>query len=142
METKSRPFFAWDLLTVAQLVRPELFTTSELECDVIVEGASQGRIVRTAGKGVCVLGWLVTIRTGTTYDRSSALHYYIQYGTAVVVVFRKPSQARKKRLFILHGCCCCCCNLFYSYFFLCYQRKGVLSLHLSLSPGRDDDNQP
>ncbi|CAN0349094.1 unnamed protein product [Pylaiella littoralis] len=49
METKSRPFFAWDLLTVAQLVHPELFTTSELECDVVVEGASQGRIVRTAG---------------------------------------------------------------------------------------------
>ena len=50
LETHSRPFFAWDLLTVAQLVHPELFTTSEVECDVIVEGTSQGRIVRP-GKG-------------------------------------------------------------------------------------------
>lgn len=50
METKSsRSFFAWDLITVAQLVHPELFTTSEVECDVLVEGASQGRVVRTAG---------------------------------------------------------------------------------------------
>eukprot|EP00752_Nemacystus_decipiens_P001901 g1831.t1 len=47
LETHSRPFFAWDLLTVAQLVHPELFTTSQVECDVVVEGASQGRVVRT-----------------------------------------------------------------------------------------------
>ncbi|CAM9961472.1 unnamed protein product, partial [Ectocarpus sp. 13 AM-2016] len=48
LETKTRPFFAWDLLTVAQLVHPELFTTSQVECDVVVGGASQGRTVRTA----------------------------------------------------------------------------------------------
>ncbi|CAN0149370.1 unnamed protein product, partial [Ectocarpus fasciculatus] len=47
LETKTRPFFAWDLLTVAQLVHPELFTTSQLECDVVVGGASMGRTVRT-----------------------------------------------------------------------------------------------
>lgn len=48
METQSKPFFAWDLLTVVQLVRPELFTTSEVECDIVVEGPSQGRVIRTA----------------------------------------------------------------------------------------------
>ncbi|CBN77221.1 inosine-adenosine-guanosine-nucleoside hydrolase [Ectocarpus siliculosus] len=48
LETETRPFFAWDLLTVAQLVHPELFTTSQVECDVVVGGASQGRTVRTA----------------------------------------------------------------------------------------------
>lgn len=55
LETQSRPFFAWDLLTVAQLVHPELFTTSEVECDVVVAGASQGRVVRAAagGRGGC-----------------------------------------------------------------------------------------
>lgn len=46
---KGKSFFIWDLLTVAQLVRPELFTTEDIECDVIVAGASQGRIVRTGG---------------------------------------------------------------------------------------------
>ena len=37
----------WDLFTVAQLVHPELFTTVEVKCDIVVSGASQGRIVRT-----------------------------------------------------------------------------------------------
>lgn len=40
-------FFTWDLLTVAQLVHPELFTTEEVDCDIVSEGPSQGRIVRT-----------------------------------------------------------------------------------------------
>ncbi|CAM9667851.1 unnamed protein product [Scytosiphon promiscuus] len=47
LETKSRPFYAWDLVTVAQLVHPELFTTSEVECGIVLEGASQGRTART-----------------------------------------------------------------------------------------------
>lgn len=63
LETQSRPFFAWDLLTVAQLVHPELFTTSEVDCDVVVGGASQGRVVRTeAGGGVAadqLVSWMV-----------------------------------------------------------------------------------
>eukprot|EP00903_Cladosiphon_okamuranus_P005468 g5453.t1 len=57
LETHSRPFFAWDLLTVAQLVHPELFTTSDVVCDVVVEGASQGRIVRAeAGQQKALAG--------------------------------------------------------------------------------------
>ncbi|CAN0443252.1 unnamed protein product, partial [Hapterophycus canaliculatus] len=49
LETKSRPFYAWDLVTVAQLVHPELFTTSKVDCEIMVEGASQGRTARTDG---------------------------------------------------------------------------------------------
>lgn len=47
LETKTRPFYAWDLVTVAQLVHPELFTTFEVDCEIIVEGPSQGRTART-----------------------------------------------------------------------------------------------
>lgn len=43
---RGRKFFVWDLLTVAQMVHPELFTQWEVACDVVVEGESQGRLVR------------------------------------------------------------------------------------------------
>lgn len=42
-----RPFFAWDLLTVAQMVHPELFTTTQVMCDIVPDGVSQGRVLRT-----------------------------------------------------------------------------------------------
>lgn len=50
MFEKDEPFFSWDLVTVIHLVHPELFTTSEVECDIVTEGASQGRLVRCAGE--------------------------------------------------------------------------------------------
>ncbi|CAM9688695.1 unnamed protein product [Laminaria digitata] len=46
-----KPFYAWDLITVVQLVHPELFTTTEVECDIVVDGPSQGRVVRTGPSG-------------------------------------------------------------------------------------------
>ncbi|CAN0479591.1 unnamed protein product, partial [Discosporangium mesarthrocarpum] len=46
----SAPLFSWDLVTVAQLVRPELFATREVQCDIIAVGPSRGRVVKTAGE--------------------------------------------------------------------------------------------
>ncbi len=72
METRSKPFFAWDLLTVVQLVRPELFTTSEVECDIVVEGPSQGRVMRTAaGTAAVVVPVLSPFRTVAQSNHSS-----------------------------------------------------------------------
>lgn len=50
MFEKDEPFFSWDLVTVIHLLHPELFTTSEVDCDIVTEGASQGRLVRCVGE--------------------------------------------------------------------------------------------
>lgn len=42
-----KKFYAWDLLTVAQLVHPEMFTNTEVTCDIVADGLSQGRVIRT-----------------------------------------------------------------------------------------------
>lgn len=49
-------YYFWDVLTTAALGRPDLFTTRELETDIIPTGVSQGRtVVKPGGKRVRVL---------------------------------------------------------------------------------------
>jgi purine nucleosidase len=42
------PYYAWDTLTAAAMLHPELCTYREVRCGVVTEGASQGRTVPTS----------------------------------------------------------------------------------------------
>lgn len=59
-----QPFFAWDLLTVAHLLHPELFSTTKVMCDIVPDGVGQGRIIRAGSEyfaSVYVCLWIVQV---------------------------------------------------------------------------------
>ena len=42
-------YYCWDILATAYLARPEFYTVTEQETDIVVSGASQGRTILKAG---------------------------------------------------------------------------------------------
>jgi purine nucleosidase len=41
------PYFCWDTLTTSYLARPDLCSFRDVRCDIVTEGPSEGRTLRT-----------------------------------------------------------------------------------------------
>ena len=47
------PYFCWDTLTAASLVRPDLCTYADVRCDIVTAGPAEGRtLVTPSGRTV------------------------------------------------------------------------------------------
>ncbi|HRE29758.1 MAG TPA: nucleoside hydrolase [Anaerolineales bacterium] len=65
-----RPYFCWDVLTTAYVGRPDLFTLTSWETEVIATGSDQGRTaVRPGGRAVQALA---------TVDKDAFFDYFLK----------------------------------------------------------------